>query len=176
LLKLFIIFKLIDWDISIGSAEAIQELLQRHPALRKVTKVILERIQSVFVKLKYKFPKLEGASDKIIDLIQQTLEKLGIDNKRPEILDPFPGDENKNIPRDCQYVSITVKDSEEDSFNVTISGDYVNDIYYDNVTNGVFNATLMTPLPPRTDINWHVKVVDLNGKIVEASYKFTTFS
>jgi PKD repeat protein len=176
LLKLFIIFKLINWDISIGSSEIIEELLQRHPALRKITESILQRIQSVFVKLKYKFPKLEGISDKIIDSIQQTLEKLGLDNKRPELSDPFPSDESKNIPRDCQYVSITVTDPEGDRFNVTISGDYVNDISYDNVTNGVFNATLITPLPPRTNINWHVKVVDLNGKVVEVSYKFTTFS
>ncbi|MCX6667898.1 MAG: hypothetical protein NTV74_06670, partial [Euryarchaeota archaeon] len=60
-------------------------------------------------------------------------------------------------------------------FNITISGEYVNNVTYTDVTNGTFIATLITPLPEREEIFWNVEVVDPRGKIVTVEYKFTTF-
>ncbi len=121
-----------------------------------------------------KFSPLSAEDLQIIE------ENIGLDNKRPEISEAFPEDEAKRIPRDCAYVSVNVTDAENDTFDVTISGEYINsstnhNVTYNDVTSGIFNATLM-PLPPREEIQWHVEVVDQNGKVVTKDYSFVTFT
>lgn len=147
--------------------EKMTEFYDSHPIAR-------DKIKSIFDSLEYKL-EVWGLDD-LKNALQLNEEKFGLDNKRPVILNPFPEDEDKNIDRDCPYVSINVTDPEGDRFNITISGEYVNERFYDNVTSGIFNATLINPLPPVTEIKWHVKVVDLNGKVVEKDYRFKTFA
>ena len=112
---------------------------------------------------------LKGAD---IDMIR---EMLGLTNKRPEISEPFPENNAKNIPVNCPYVAANVNDFENDTFNVSIYGDYVINATYNNQTNNTFIANLSNPLPEREDIYWYVEVVDQNDKIVRKEYKFTTF-
>ena len=101
-------------------------------------------------------------------------EMLGLDNKRPEVSNPYPNLDQKYVPIDTEKVFITVTDPEGDPFNVTISGEYVNNVTYSSVYNGSFNATLITPLPANTDITWDVLVTDGFDKEVTERYKFTT--
>lgn len=178
LLKLLLILRVkknLDIDVPGGIAKQLVQFIKKHPAVLKITNGTLNGLKSVFENLKQKYPE-RAIFDKLINLIQLILEGLELDNKRPVISDPFPENETKNIPLNCPYVSIKVNDSEGNPFNITISGDYVNDITYTNQYNGTFNATLNTSLPPRTKIHWHVKVVDQNEKVVEKRYWFKTFS
>ena len=124
-------------------------------------------------KLRDKPPS--DAINNSIDTIEILRENLGLSNIRPTISNPFPEDNAINIPVDCKYVSMDVNDTEGDLFNVTIFGDHVNDITYNNSINGTYNATLKTPLPDKKDIMWYVKVVDHNGKVVQSEYSFKTF-
>jgi len=107
--------------------------------------------------------------------LQLIEEEIGLDNNRPIISDPFPEENANNIPVDCRYVSINVDDAEGDLFNVTIYGESIDDITYNNSINGTFNATLITPLEDNKEIFWYVKVVDQNGKVVETEHSFNTF-
>jgi len=177
MLKIVIgLWVLLTLSVPLELKDYIKEFLQKHKAIGNITDRILTGIQKILKNMKDKHPDQAEFFNKLIDWIELRREKYGFANERPIIKDPFPNNGDRNIPKDCPYVSINVTDPEGDRFNVTISGDYVNDKYYDNVTTGVFNATLITPLPPVTDIIWHVMVVDQNGKEVQGEFKFTTFS
>ena len=102
-------------------------------------------------------------------------EYLGFINHAPDQMDPFPREDAKQIPINCPYVSITVEDREADLFNVTICGEYVNNVTYNNQNNGTFTATLITPLPENTDITWYVNATDINDNEAIKTYKFETF-
>ncbi len=173
LLKLFIIIKLISWDISLDIVPIIVEFLEKHPILRDTAKTTLEGLQSSLENMKTKFPKLEGVIDQAIGAIQGLLEQLGLANLKPELSDEKPVHNSELVSLVLSNVSITVTDYEGDPFNVSISGDYVNDISLIDQFNGTFNATLITPLPPETDIYWNVNVTS-RGRWVNETYKFTT--
>lgn len=132
--------------------------------LQNLIKILGERIERITE---------DFVNDKV-DSIDILRENLGFSNKRPIISNPFPEEGSVNLPVDYSNVYIDVNDAEGDPFNITISGDYVNDITYINQYNGTFNATLITPLPEREYIYWNVTVVDHNGKIVQGEYKFRT--
>jgi len=135
-------------------------------------------------KFKKWFDKTEEIFEKLsledIALVFQLIEEeIGLDNSRPEITDPYPGDEERFVDLDTEKVFITVKDKEGDPFSVQI---YDENGYVDNISgyypmgqhNDSFNATLSTPLPPNTEITWKVLIIDENDKKVTAEYKFTT--
>jgi len=173
LLKLFIIVKLISWDISLDIGPILAEFLEKHPIIRDTAKTTLEGVQSTLENMKTKFPKLEGILDKAIAAIQSLLEQMGLANLKPELSDEKPVHNSELVSLVLPNVSITVTDHEGDPFNISISGDYVNDIYLVDQYDGTFNATLITPLPPETDIYWDVNVSSM-GRWVNRTYKFTT--
>ena len=161
-------------QLDMGDALLVQakEFLDEHP---RVLNFVDNRLVDLQNKLENSDKLPSDFVNNTIDSIEVIREQLGLANKRPGIFNPFPESGEKNIPVDCPYVSINVSDYEGDPFNVTISGDHVNDITYTGQYNGTFNATLITPLPNREDIYWHVEVVDPNGKIVQGDYRFKTF-
>lgn len=149
------------FQIDMGDAFMIQfkAFLDSHPIALKIVDLLLINMQKIF-------------KNQDIEAIR---ERLGLANNRPKIFNPFPEDGSNNIPIGTPYVAINVSDLEGDPFNVTISGDYVNNVTYTDQTNGTFTATLITPLPELEDIAWNVEVVDPRGKVVTGEYKFTTF-
>lgn len=149
------------FQLDMGDAVMIEfkAFLDNHPTASKIVDKFLIKMQQ----------KLNNPDIEILR------ESLGLTNNRPKIFNPFPENGSKNIPLDAPYVAINVSDLEGDHFNVTISGEYVNNVTYTDATNGTFIATLITPLPDREEISWNVEVVDPQGKIVTGEYKFTTF-
>lgn len=117
-------------------------------------KVWFDQVEELFEKL-----NLEDLSF----AIQILEEDINLDNKRPVISNPFPEDKSSNLPVNCPRVSITVEDPEGDPFNITISGEYIENITYSNQYNGTFVAALNS-LPETQEITWYVKVTDQNGK------------
>jgi len=159
LITLFLLTFVFQLDVGEAFIPQLKAYLDGHPAVLNLVDKLLISMQKIFVNQD----------------IEAIREMLGLANNRPVISNPFPENGAKNIPIDCPYVAVNVSDLEGDSFNVTISGDYVNNMTYDNVTNGIYNATLITPLPDFTDITWKVEVIDQNGKIVTSDFKFKTF-
>jgi PKD repeat protein len=120
--------------------------------------------------------KILGALCSLLNLDYRLVQRyLGFINHAPDQIDPFPEKDAKQIPINCPYVSITVEDREADLFNVTIYGEYVNNVTYNSQNNGTFTATLITPLPENTDITWYVNATDINGNEDIKPYKFETF-
>jgi PKD repeat protein len=161
-------------QLDMGDALLIQakEFLDEHP---RILNFVDNRLVDLQNRLKNSDRLPSDIVNNTVDSIENLREQLGLANKRPVIFNAFPQPGDENIPVDCPYVSVNVSDFEGDPFNVTISGDYVNDITYNGEYNGTFNATLITPLPDRERIYWHVEVVDHNGKIVQGDYQFKTF-
>lgn len=120
-----------------------------------------EKFKEWFDKIEELFEKL--SIEDLAFILQILEEDIGLDNKRPVISNPFPEDGSNNVPINCPKVAITVEDPEGDLFNVTISGEYVQNITYELQSNGTFNATL-DPLPETSEVTWYVEVVDQNGK------------
>jgi hypothetical protein len=158
-----------------------EQFFENHPKLANFSNNILYRVQeNILPWIGEKLPFLESTMIGLSNNLEIFRENIGLENKRPVIQDPFPENEAKRIPRDCAYVSVNVTDAENDTFDVTISGEYINsstnhNVTYKDVKSGVYNATLM-PLPPREEIQWHVEVVDQNGKVVTKDYSFVTFT
>ena len=146
------------------------QFLDKYEFLKPVTKKLFDNMEMILIK---------NGKEKESDILQIIEEQIGLDNNRPQIKDQFPGVDDINIPRLCPFVSINVTDKEGDIFNVTISGDYINNITYNDVTNNTFNAIFNYPttegLPSREEIIWNVRIIDRNGKKIEDTYKFTTF-
>ncbi|MCX6667536.1 MAG: PKD domain-containing protein [Euryarchaeota archaeon] len=178
LLKLAIISKLMfSWGLNPESSllfKLMTNLLEKHPILQKIAKKTFEKFELSLEKLKDKHPKLEGTINKLIDTIHQMLQTLGLENRIPELSNEKPAEKSQLVNASLPKVSITVKDPEGDSFNISIHGDYVNNVFLTNQHNNTFNATLITPLPKETDIYWHVNVSDSQGRWVNATYMFTT--
>jgi len=118
--------------------------------------------------------KKEEIQDKIDNLLT-ILENLGMINVRPIISSPYPLDGAEYIDRNYPRVYANVSDLEGDNFDVFIHGEYVEDITLINQSNGLFNASLITPLPAGTEIIWNVEVTDNQNRTVEKTYSFTTF-
>lgn len=175
-LKIFIIIKLINWGIDLKPVilDVMTEFLEKHPDLKPLVKETLEMVQLRLEKMKDKYPQLASTIDGLIDSIQQILEGLGLANKSPVLSDEDPKHGSELINPNYPEVSITVTDRENDTFNISIHGDYVNDVYLTNQYSNTFNATLITPLPFETDIYWHVNVSDAQGRWVNNTYMFTT--
>ena len=116
---------------------------------------------------------------KAAHILQLIEEVIGLDNNRPIISNPSPGHEETLVDLNTSKVHVLVRDPEGDPFSVHI---FDENGYIDNTTgyypmgqfNGSFNAKLKTPLPPNTQIDWNVLVIDQNNKNVTAEYKFTT--
>lgn len=159
LVTLFLLQFIFQLDMDDAFMIQFKAFLDNHPIALKIVDLLLIKMQQIF-------------KNQDIEAIR---ESLGLANNRPKIFNPFPEDETNNIPIDIPYVAINVSDLEGDPFNITISGEYVNNVTYTDVTNGTFIATLITPLPEREEIFWNVEVVDPRGKIVTGEYKFTTF-
>ena len=180
LLKLFIIsYFIFKWDIpfeNVSILELIGQRLEKHPFRQKIVKNLLESGIDILESLKQKAskPNMQNAMQIGIDILQWILKELGLTNIMPELSDENPPDKSKSISITCPRVAITVTDTEGDPFNVSIHGDYVNDIYLTNQSNGTFTATLTTPLPDLTDICWHVNV-DSQGRWVNETYQFRTW-
>jgi len=159
LITLFILTFLFQIDMGDAFMIQLKEYLESHPTMRNLVDQLLIRMQTRFKNLD----------------IEAIRERLGLENNRPVIFNPFPEDGSNNIPIDTPYVAVNVSDLEGNLFNVTISGDYVNNVTLTDQTNGTFTATLINPLPELEDIAWNVEVVDPRGKVVTGEYKFTTF-
>jgi hypothetical protein len=111
--------------------------------------------------------------------LQLLEEEIGLDNKRPELSNPYPKNGETDVNLNTQKVFITVKDREGDPFSVQIFDEsgYVDNIsgYYPmGQHNGSFNATLINPLPPNTEISWKVLIIDEFDKRVTGEYRFTS--
>lgn len=179
LLKLLIVFQLgSKWAINPESSLTIRlmaQFLGKHPKLQNIVEKNLERTISFLEKIKVKRPKLAGTIDNLIDTIEKLRENLGLANKRPVISNEVPADKSKHLSTSYPEVAITVEDFEGDPFNITIHGQYVNNITLLNQHNNTFVATLITPLPNLTDIYWHVNVSYSDNRWINATYKFSTW-
>jgi len=138
--------------------------------LKPITKNLFDKFEAFLVKI--------GEND-TAEEFQIIEEQLGLDNKRPELTNPFPEDEKTFVNLDTQKVYITVEDMEGNPFSVQIYDennivDNVSGYYPMGQLNGSFSANLNTPLPPNTEITWKVLVIDENDKEVIGNYKFTT--
>jgi hypothetical protein len=91
------------------------------------------------------------------------------------ISNEIPSDNSKHLSTSYPEVAVTVEDPEGDPFNITIHGQYVNNITLLNQHNNTFVATLITPLPNLTDITWHVNVSYSDNRWINATYKFSTW-
>ena len=94
-------------------------------------------------------------------------------NYPPVIKDENPV--NNSIDIDIYYaaVSVTIEDPDNNLFNWTIQGAYVNNAEGNNETGGTKSATLITPLPYNTNIIWYVNASDgINSTY--SIYSFTT--
>jgi hypothetical protein len=170
-LKYVFLLPNIDEDVL---TQQVRAYLEDHKFIRGRVDFRLHKIVTTLEDLKVRFPDRNATIDKFIVFIETLLENLDLENKRPIISDPYPLDGAKYVDIDTEKVFITVEDPEGDPFNVTISGDYVNDITYTNVYNGSFNSTLITPLPLKEEIVWNVVVIDNNDKEISNFYKFET--
>jgi len=72
-------------------------------------------------------------------------------------------------------VNVTIIDPQDDPFDWTIEGLYVNDASGNDDVNGSKSATLITPLPFGTDIIWYVNATDGVNSTYEI-YNFKTRS
>ena len=161
-------------DLGVVSiVDLLGQFLKKHPKLLDAVDSGLVGVQNVLEKNSGKLPG--EFVNNTVDSIELVREALGSANKRPTLSNPVPEDNTKNVNPNCPHVSINVEDYEGDPFNVTISGEYINNITFVNQYNGTFNATLNIPLPEITDIIWHVEVIDPRGKVVQGEYKFKTF-
>ncbi len=150
--------------------DPLKELTEKREYANKFTDTLTSKLKTDYPDLAKSFANFFGAED-----IEELREYLGFDNKKPVIKDPFPEPSSNNIPISCPYTYITVEDPEGDSFNVTISGEYLNNVTYTNQNNGTFQATLITPLPEVTEIKWFVEVTDTLGRTINEEYTFKTF-
>lgn len=151
--------------------------INEHPRLKDSFKeVLLNQKEKLEQKLVDETdPDKKEALEEKIETIQRILEDFGMTNLRPGISSPYPLNNAEYIDRNYPCVYVNVTDAEGDLFDVHIYGDYVNDITLINQSSGIFNATLITPLPGQTGIVWNVEVTDKMDRSVEKSYKFTTF-
>ena len=175
-----LLFLQLGWQIVLENESVLKAyggFLEKHPVRQKIVKNFLEGTIDGLELLKQKAskPNMQDAIQTVIDILQGVLKELGLTNIMPELSDENPSDKSKSISITCPRVAITVTDAEGDPFNVSIHGDYVNDIYLTNQSNGTFTATLTTPLPDLTEICWHVNVSDLQGRWVNKTYQFRTW-
>ena len=157
------------FQIDIGDdtvTDQAKAFLDEHPRINENLKGILEKTQD---KIEVKNP-----DSPIIETIQKLLEDLGMTNCRPILSDPKPENNHDNIDVDLQEVSITSIDPEGDPFNISIHGDYINDISLTNQYNGTFSTTAINPLPYDTEIYWHANISYGQGRWVNDTYMFKT--
>ena len=140
--------------------------LEGHPLIQKNFKKTLESAQIFLEKRKPGSP--------LIETIQNFLEYLDLANHRPILSNPKPENNHDNIDIDLQNVSITATDLEGDSFNISIHGDYINDVSLTNQYNNTFSTTVITPLPYDTEIYWHVNISYAQGRWVNETHMFKT--
>jgi len=179
LLKLAVVSGLMfKWGLNPESSllfKLMTNFLKKHPILQNSIKKTFERIISSLNEMKKKHPNLEKNINKLISGLNMLLQNLGLENHIPVLSNEKPVDGSLYINPNLSQVSITVNDTEADPFNISIHGNYLNNVTLINQHNYTFNATLKTPLPKETDIYWHVNVSDPQGRWVNATYMFTTF-
>ncbi|KAA0009153.1 MAG: PKD domain-containing protein [Thermoplasmata archaeon] len=158
-------------------AKQVQEFFNEHPKIKEKLKTKLLEILDSLEKQRdaEEDPvKKEKIQDKI-DNLYTILENLGMINCRPVISNPFPVDGSEYVDRNYPKVYVNISDKEGDKFDVFIYGNYVENKTLKNQSSGIFNASLITPLPAETEIVWHVEVTDNLNRTVAKTYRFTTF-
>lgn len=179
LIKLFaiaILFK--NWGLGPDKSltyDLLAQFLEKHTFLRNITINIHIGLITWLEKLKEKYPDQATLLDNIINRMELSLENLGISNRRPILSDESPSDNSKFLNTNYPEVAIKVEDPEGDTFNITIHGQYINNITLLNQKNNTFIATLKTPLPNLTSIKWHVNISYPQNKWINATYKFSTW-
>lgn len=179
---IFTIFILyLNWGLNPGPniiSNLLVKFLEKIPRIRNVIKIILEGIISTLEKIKQNHPnnpKLVKANDKLINILEILLEFIGISNKRPVLSNETPSDNSKFLSTDYPEVSIKVEDPEGDPFNITIHGQYVDNLTRFNQYNDTFITTLKTPLPNLNTIEWHVNISYSQNRWINDTYKFSTW-
>jgi len=137
------------------------------------------KLQKLSPDAAYSFANFFGAKD-----MEELREYLDFENKRPVISNPSPQDNAKLVDLNTSKLWISVLDDveENDRYNVSIYCDYVDTtdhyVNYTNVNNSdnPFNASLITPLPSSTEIEWSVTVEELDNpeEKFTTNYSFTT--
>jgi len=178
-IKLLLISKLIiGWGINPTISLVFNlssQFLQKHPLINSVSVKIIYKVLLILENIGQKNPKLTPISDLLIDVIHQLLEKLNIENKRPVVSNEIPTNKAKALSTNFPEVAITVEDPEGDPFNITIHGDYVNNITLFNQHNDTFIASLINPLPNLSTITWFVNVSYGQNRWINQTYWFTTW-
>jgi hypothetical protein len=178
LIKLTAIAILFNWGLNPEkniTYDLLAQFLEKHTFLRNITKKITLGFITWLEKFKEKHPDQSNIIDNLINNMELLLENLGILNKRPIILDESPSDDSKFLSTNYPEVALKVKDPEGDPFNITIHGKYVNNITLLNQINNTFIATLKTPLPNLTIIEWHVNISYSQNRWINETYKFSTW-
>ncbi len=174
-----ILFLKMGWNIELDNVSIFslyKQFLDEHPVRKNLINNSLVRLQSILEKIKDKAknPTIKNSIQGFIQLIENMRINLGFTNLIPKLSNEKPEDKQQFVNPNIQNVSITVKDPEGNPFNISITGDYINDIHLSNQYNNTFNASVITPLPFETDIYWNVSVCDSQGRWVNESYVFTT--
>ena len=94
-------------------------------------------------------------------------------NLPPILSQETPQNNSQNIPINQNTIQININDPENQPINWTIHGQYIQNNSQNNDNNGIKTATLNTPLPYNTTINWHVNATDGNTW-TNQTYTFTT--
>jgi PKD repeat protein len=177
--KLIVIFRLLrNWGIEPNDGAIVGSLakfLDKHSYISNFVESFFNKIISILNNRKQKSPNLEKIIDGVIQELEKLLESLGLQNKRPILSNESPEDGSRHLSTNYPEVAITVEDPENDTFNITIHGKYVNNITYHNQVNDTFIATLKTPLPNLTDIKWNVNVSYSQNKWINETYQFSTW-
>jgi PKD repeat protein len=151
-------------------ADSFTSLIEKYPALLKPTGEVLDLVEKVIIDINVSF-----LSDLTLPAIQDVRELWGLSNYIPDISNPNPADGDKVYNLNYPNVSVSINDVDAtpgDWFNVTISGECVQNESWNYANDGIFSANLTTPLPVNEEIFWHVEVVDYLGRIARETYSF----
>jgi PKD repeat protein len=174
-----VLFLKTGWNIELENVsiwKLYEQFLDEHPIRKNLIKNTLLKLQlkTENIKEKIKNPTIKNSFNGFINLVKDIRKNLGFTNLVPVISNEKPNINSKYVSPNINNVSIEVTDPEGDPFNISITGDYINDIYLTNQYNNTFNANIISPLPFETDIFWNVNVCDSSGRCVNETFVFTT--
>jgi len=95
-------------------------------------------------------------------------------NDVPAISNPLPDNQSDQIDVWTEHFSVQVNDSNGDSCNLSIEGNFLINKSTQNQTNGTINTSSLNPLPFNTTLSWFVTVCDHRSYPVEYCFTFTT--
>jgi hypothetical protein len=97
-------------------------------------------------------------------------------NLPPEFSSVTPANNSENIGVNTAQVRVYIQDIDGDTFDWTIEGKYVTSTSATNASQGTKPASLLTPLPKDTEIEWFVNATDPSGSgdWTYATYHFST--